>query len=253
MTHRYSLLALLALGSTQAQTAVQVAIANKLTYQTKTVACAPVPGAGDLKGAVCGERAGDPAMSTAPNPEFPMEFREWVEIAPSTYFNIWNSSVARHPVYLSKSPKPGYVTQVTVAAAGAALPAAVTPKSGAQTPATQARAAGATRGAGYTGAKDVRTFAAVRQTGKTVTVTLGGQVLTMTLGQRAARLNGRAVTLQGAPFLLNSQVYYPVSLFKMLGCTVTPVISEARVASAMAVSCLIGGQRKDDLVESWMF
>ncbi|GGR67107.1 hypothetical protein GCM10008959_31600 [Deinococcus seoulensis] len=253
MRYPYALLALLIMGSSSAQTAIQIAIANKITYTARTVPCQPVPGAGDLKGAVCGESNGDPAMSTTPNPDFPMEYRQWIEIAPSTYFNIWNSSVAKHPVYLSVSSKPGYVTQVAVASAGATLPVTVTRRSGSLTPGNEARAAGATRGAGYTDARYVQKFAVVQQTGKIVKVSLGQQTLALTLGQKAARLNGRSVTLQGAPFLLNGQVYYPVGLFKLLGCTVTPLMSEARVANAMDVTCLVGNQRRNGMVENWMF
>lgn len=226
---------------------------EKLAGSDERIPCAPLPGAGSLKGALCGEVAGHPAMSTRPRPTFPLEYREWIEIAPSTYFNIWNSSVARYPVYLSKFLGRDDLTLVTVAGAGASVPTAVTQRGGALTPANEARAAGATRGAGYTSAKDVRTLATIRQTGKSATVTLSGQTLAVTVGQRVARLNGKPVTLQGAPFVLYGQVYYPVGLFKLLGCTVTPVVNEAGVASAMDVTCLVGGQPRTALVESWVF
>jgi hypothetical protein len=249
MTYRHVLLVLTFTGTAGAQSAIQFNILNKITSQKTTIPCTPVPGAGSLKGAVCGERGGDPAMGTSPNPNQRMEYPEWLSIGPSSYFNIWNSSVARYPVYLSRNLKTEYDAQVTVAAAGASLPPSISNK-GSTSP---SRAAGATRGAGYTDAGDVREFAIIQQSGKLITLMFGARKLTFTLGQKTAKLDGKSVPLQSVPFMLDNRVYYPVGLFKILGCTVLPTINEAFAVGSTEVSCVVNGRRKTAIFKNWTY
>lgn len=105
------------------------------------------------------------------------------------------------------------------AAAPATTPAAA--KTPAATPAAANTPAAAPAPLSFAAARDLNTVVTVAVAGNTGTFSRPLQNLVVTAGSTSGRLNNKAVTLPGTPYVQNGQLFVPVNMLGSVGCSVT--------------------------------
>lgn len=73
----------------------------------------------------------------------------------------------------------------------------------------------------FAAARDLNTVVTVAVAGNTGTFSRPLQNLVVTAGSASGRLNNKAVTLPGTPYLQNGQLFVPVNMLGSVGCSVT--------------------------------